>query len=150
MYLHGVDSNSQSRIIPIHFIFFTSFIVCRAVLMSCPNSIDPQGYDDNKYAHTDHNNNSSHTWNNWNKKWKSNRLISMDQIAYKTLNTLSIFFSFSAPVPSAWDSGHLSDICLGLQKVVTCAHLLGHSIHEQHLQTPTNEYYKPLLKSDHA
>lgn len=70
LYLHGVDGNSQSRIIPIHFIFFTSFIVCRAVLMSCPNSIDPQGYDENEYAYTDYDNDSSHTWNNWNKTWK--------------------------------------------------------------------------------
>lgn len=38
--------------------------------MSCPNSIDPQGYDKNEYAHTDYDNDSSHTWNNWNKTWK--------------------------------------------------------------------------------
>lgn len=73
----------------------------------------------------------------------------MDQIAYKTLNTLSIFFP-------PWhlflrsETGHLSAICLGLQKVVTCAHLLGHSIREWHLQTPTNDYYNPLVKSDRA
>lgn len=73
MYLHGVDGNSQSRVIPIHFIFFASFIVCRAVLMSCPNSINPQGDDENQYAHTDYDNNSSHTWNSWNKEMKRER-----------------------------------------------------------------------------
>lgn len=64
MYLHGVDGNSQSRIIPIHLVFFTPIVVCRAVLMSCPNPIDPHRYDEDEYAHTDYDNDSSHTWNN--------------------------------------------------------------------------------------
>lgn len=103
-HLHGVDSNSQSRIVPIHFIFLTAFIVCRAVLLGCPNSMDSHSYDENEYTHTDHNYDCGHTWNNWNKSGKGNTFIATDQAAYKTLNTLSIFHSLvPISLPPVWD-----------------------------------------------
>lgn len=105
-YLHGVDSNSQSRIVPIHFIFLTAFVVCRAVLLGCPNSIDSHGYDGNEYTHTDCNNNSSHTWNNWNKKWKRQQIYIYGPNCLQ--NTEHIFFFYSLvpiPLPPVWDCG---------------------------------------------
>lgn len=120
-HLHGVDSNSQSRIVPIHFIFLTAFIVCRAVLLGCPNSMDSHSYDENEYTHTDHNYDCGHTWNNWNKKWKRQHVYSYRPSCLQNTEH-TVYFSLLGT--------YFSATCLGLQSWWS-AHLPGQSVYNK-------------------
>lgn len=69
-YLHGVDSDGESRVIPVHLVFLGSLVLRGAVLMGRADPVHAQRDDEHEDAHTDDDNDRGHTGNNWDKGWE--------------------------------------------------------------------------------
>lgn len=67
-YLHGVHSDGQSRVIPVHLIFLPAVLVTHRPLMCSSDSEHAQNDHKHQEADTNHNHNSGCAGNNCNGK----------------------------------------------------------------------------------
>lgn len=67
-HLHGVDCDSQRRIIPVHLRFLGSLSFLDEVLVDDPDPVHTHGHDKHKHAHGDDDDHRGNAWDHWNKE----------------------------------------------------------------------------------
>lgn len=127
-YLHGVDGDGESRVIPVHVAVLGSLVTRGPVLAGCTQPEYAQCDHQHQHAHTDDDNHCGHAGNHWDKGEQRECNYTCGP---SNLNPTSLVrFQLTALPPLDWESGQTHAICLGWQKVLTSAHPLRWSTHK--------------------
>lgn len=139
-YLHGVDGDGESRVIPVHLVLLGALVPHGAMLMGRAEPEHAQCYHQHQDTHTDDDNNSGHAGNHWDKGWQRECSYTCGTSHLNPTNLIS--FQPTVPPPLDWESGQTPAMCLGWQKVLTSAHPLRWSTHKWCSQISYPEYDK--------
>lgn len=67
-HLHGVDCDSERRVVPIHLGLLGSLSLLGEVLVGDPDPVHAHGHDKHQHAHGDDDDHCGDAWDHWNKE----------------------------------------------------------------------------------